>query len=244
MFYFHYFFQRRGRPYGVSGDRHLIVTLDPNKFAEKKQRRLRVGGLQYISPPTVLHNQTNPVVGARLYYDRNKSTDAERYSPYPPDIKAFLYYFTSPEKPRIAGELRLRVTSSDDPESFGSGCDLLRSKGQPWSRPLYVLRNHYMTLYEKLREERLVQDDLDEVLSTFPRSWPRYNAGQQLYSMNDTFIIDFSICRPSFLVITEQGVDSVLITHWQPLFEDRRGAWMGSPYTGAYTNHHLSILLD
>jgi hypothetical protein len=79
----------------------------------------------------------------------------------PTKLEAFLYYFTSPEKPRIAGELRFRVTSSDDPASFESGSDLLKSNGQPWSRPLFVVSRLYIPLYEKLREERLVPDDLD-----------------------------------------------------------------------------------
>ena len=43
----------------------------------------------------------------------------------PPDTNAFLYYFTLPEKPRIAGELCLRVLSNDDLASFESGSDLL-----------------------------------------------------------------------------------------------------------------------
>ena len=86
---------------------------------------------------------------------------------YPSDTKAFLYYFTSPEIPRIAAELRLRIALSDDPASFESGSDLLRTDGLPWRRSLYALSQYYFPLFEKLREERLVPDDLDTVLSTF-----------------------------------------------------------------------------
>ena len=45
---------------------------------------------------------------------------------------------------------------NDDPASFESGSDLLRTNGQIWSRPLYVLPKFYILLYEKLREEHLV----------------------------------------------------------------------------------------
>ena len=67
----------------------------------------------------------------------------------------------SPERPRILGlgELRLRVTSSDDPASFESGSDLLRRDGLPWRRPLYLLSTYFPPMYEKLREEQLVPDD-------------------------------------------------------------------------------------
>ena len=62
--------------------------------------------------------------------------DVTKRLPYPPDTKAFLYCSMSPEKPRISGELRLRVTSSDDAASFESGSDLLQLDDQPWSRAL------------------------------------------------------------------------------------------------------------
>jgi hypothetical protein len=160
----------------------------------------------------------------------------QRYLSFPSDTKAFLYYFTTPEKPPMAGELRLRVTSSDDPASFESGSDLLKPNGQPWSRPLYVVSRFYTPLYEKLREERLVPDDLDAVLSTFPRiSLSR----QFLYTLNDTFIVDFGASFQRLTVFTEQGMEELIFAR---LFIERR--LRSAPYTGAYTNHHLSILLD
>ena len=92
-------------------------------------------------------------------------------------------------KTRIAGELRLRVAPSDDSASFESGSDLLLPNGQSWSRPLYTVSKYYSLLYEKLREERLVPDDLDTVFSTLPSNRPIYS--RSLYTLNDTFIIDF-----------------------------------------------------
>jgi hypothetical protein len=64
--------------------------------------------------------------------------------------------------------MRLRLTSSDDPASFESGSDFLRSDGQPWSRPLHALPKYYSPLYDKLGEEQFVPDDLDAALSTLP----------------------------------------------------------------------------
>ena len=109
----------------------------------------------------------------------------------------------SPEKPRIAGELRLRVASSDDFASFESGSDLLRPNGQPWFRPLRSLPKHHFSLYEKLREDGLVSDDLDTVLSTLPLTSPKYHR-THLYTLNDPFIVDFSDTEVHFSVTTEQ----------------------------------------
>ena len=100
----------------------------------------------------------------RIYYKM-------RLHPYPPDTTAFLYYSTSPERPPISGELRLRVASSDDHASFESGSDLLLVNGQLWSRSLYVVSKFYPPLYEKLREEGFVSDELNAILSTFLQNY-------------------------------------------------------------------------
>ena len=152
--------------------------------------------------------------------------------PFPPNTNAFLYYLTPPEKPQIAGELRLRVTSSDDPASFESGSDLLRSNGLPWSRPLYSLRKYYnpSPLYESLREDQLVSDDLDAILSTLSLKFPNYHQGHYLYRLNDTFILDFSKFELTFFIITEQGMERL---HLIKLFFDSRGVILKSPYTGS-----------
>jgi hypothetical protein len=175
-----------------------------------------------------------------LYYDQIGKRN--EYPSYPQDTNAFLYYYMSPEKPRIGGELRLRLTSSDDPASFESGSDLLLTNlnGRPWSRPLYHLQRYYSPLYEKLREERFVPDDLDTALSTIPSRYPRYRSSQLLYTLNDTFTFEFSNTHSKLFVITEQGVESLRL---KDLFSDFRNLQQITPYTGAYTNHHLSKLL-
>ena len=176
----------------------------------------------------------------RLYYMiPQPGSETRGYIPYPPDTKAFLYYVTPPDKPRIAGELRFRVASSDNPASFESGSDLLMLNGQPWWRPLYVVSKYYPPLYEKLREERFIPDDLDAVLSTFPPKFPCYQQRHHLYTLNDTFTIDFSNYAQDLSVITEQGIETLKFCRQ---FSEKRPARI-IPYTGAYANHHLLILL-
>ena len=133
-----------------------------------------------------------------------------------------------PKKPRIAGELRLRVASSDDHASFESGSDLLKLDGQPWSRSLYNVSKYCTPLYEKLREEGFVPNDLDAVLSTFPKK--KVTICQSLYTLNDTFIVDFSHSEHKLNIISEQGMELIRFTN---AFQDRRMTKM-SPYTGAY----------
>jgi hypothetical protein len=172
-----------------------------------------------------------------------KSYDSDRtYLPYPPDTKAFLYYSTSPKNPRIAGELRFRVASGDDLASFESGSDLLLTNGRLWTRPLIAISKFYILLYEKLKEELLVPDDLDAVLSTLPKRNFRYGGqSQYLYTLNDTFIVFFGNYEQYLTVITEQGLESMPFRGPFSEFYERQSM---PPYTGAYTNRHLSILYD
>jgi hypothetical protein len=226
-------FQKRGHPCLPA-----ILTLDPTKFAERKQQRLHIGNITLFKRRVSLLKKSRFVMGEKLHYER-KPTGMR--SLYPSDTKAFLYYSTSPEKPRIAGELRLRVTSSDDAASFDSGSDLLLQNGRPWMRPLYTLSKFYPILYGKLREDQLVQDDLDAVLSNLPSEHLLYRRSAFLYSLKDTFIVDFSSFESNFFVITEQGVERLSLFR---LFFDFRGNPAGGrrPYTGSYANRYLSVL--
>ena len=155
---------------------------------------------------------------------------------YPPDTKAFLYYSMSPEKPRIAGELRLRVTSGNDPSFFESGSDLLQPDGVIWLWPLYSVSKFHCPLYENLREDRLISDDLDTVLAALPSK--RHKHRHCIYTLNDTFIIDFSSARTVLFVITEQGAENLTLNG---LFCDWRDDAWTNPYTCAYIGLYLLI---
>ena len=205
----------------------VIVTLDPNKFAEKKQQPFDIGNQYRFKPKVALLKQPSRVLTCLIFYDHANNEKVD----FPPDTTAFLYYSTSPEKPRIAGELRLRVTSRNDPASFESGSDLMLTNGQLWSRPLYSLSKLYIPLYEKLKEDRLLSDDLDSVLSNFPLKRCHYHRNDFHYTLNDTFTVDFSRRKTKFTVVTEQGVESLVL---DKVFSDHRVTYgERRPYTGA-----------
>ena len=109
--------------------------------------------------------------------------------------------------------------------------------------PSGVLSKYYIPMFEKLKEDGFVPDDLAAALSTFPEKLPtgsgRCCGGQNLYKLNDTFILDFSAREQYFTVITENGIESLKFA----LFLDSL-AKITLPYTGAYTNHHISMPLD
>jgi len=122
------------------------------------------------------------------------------------------FYITSRRGKCLASrENYASVTSSDDVASFESGSDLLLINGQLWKRPIYMLSKYWPPLYEKLREDQFIPDDLHKALSTLPLKNPNYYRNHFLYTLNDTFIVDFNRLRLSFLVITEQGLETMSI---------------------------------
>ena len=232
IFYFHLFTTIPSRD--VARDRPLekrsLYSL-PLIQISSLRRNKDVFTLVICNPLRLLPRYTInrvPVTAPHLPYCKHKG----RIMTIPLDTKTFLYCFTSPGRPHIATELRLRVVPSDDPVSFESGFDLLKSNGQPWSRLLFVLSKCF-TLYEKLREERFVSEDLHEleVLSTFP---PIVLPKSQLhYTLNDAFIIEFSHHKTCINVVNEQGIEGVHLL----------GAFCKStprifPYTGAYISQY------
>ena len=101
--------------------------------------------------------------------------------------------------------------------------------GQPWSRPLHVLPKRYTLVYEKLREERLIPDDLHAALSAIPKTLALNSRTQFLYTLHDTFIIDFSKYAHSLYVITEKGMGTLPCS---ALFSDKRAMYSREPYQG------------
>jgi hypothetical protein len=225
--------------------KHIIDTLDPDKFYEKKQKCFYLGNLANFQPHVSLLKQSQSIVVVVpfLLYEFTNKSGGWNQIPYPPGTKGFLYYSTSPEKPRIAGELRLRVTSSDDPASFESGSDLLQNDGRPWSRPLYILSKQFSPLYAKLKEDQLVPNDLDAVLSTLPSKDISHRRSPILYTLNDTFIVKFDVRSSTLYVITEQGVESPSFNRF---FSEGRGKDKDgyvTPYTGAYKKSPFILII-
>ena len=101
----------------------------------------------------------------------------------------------------------------------------------------------YYLLYEKLREDNLIPDDLDRALSTLAAEKFPTRQISTLYTLHDTFIVDFSISHSTFSFITEQGMGSLPL---QRIFSDGRELCKFTPYSGAYTNCRLgtSILIN
>ena len=72
--------------HGRTLNRVEILTLDPNKFAEKKQRRLNIGGKLSVKPRVSLHKQSSFFKSPRLSYGTLMSN---KPAYYPLEAKPF-----------------------------------------------------------------------------------------------------------------------------------------------------------
>ena len=85
----------------------------------------------------------------------------------------------------------------------------MRVDGRPWSLSLYKISKYDVPLYEKLGEDGLVQTTwTDAVLSTLPRILRKC---QELYTLNDTFVVDFSSQDLYITVITEEKIETLRV---------------------------------
>ncbi|KAK0445024.1 uncharacterized protein EV420DRAFT_1648541 [Desarmillaria tabescens] len=81
---------------------------------------------------------------------------------FPNQTAGYYYYWTHSDLPATAGQLRFRVTPTNDPSLFASGSDLLKPNGMPWVVPMCRLLGLPKAegFLQKLLEDGLMSEDL------------------------------------------------------------------------------------
>ncbi|KAF8350383.1 hypothetical protein F5887DRAFT_1069407 [Amanita rubescens] len=134
---------------------------------------------------------------------------------FPQNTRGFLYYYTPPKAPPLAGEVRFRCANSL--KDFPNGKDLLSiNKFTPWSIPLYALANRVS--YSGIREQ-LMLDDL--VSQTMFDKWDRnaisFSPGVNLplpilYYLRQPVLLPFDRRDFAFYTVTKEKI-GVCRTH-------------------------------
>lgn len=152
----------------------------------------------------------------RLYYFNKENTN----SPFPENTNGYLYYRTpSQDRPRLSGSFRFRVlpSTSDSPEDFGEGTDLLRPDGRPWELSLYnaVQSPGFAPLIQKILNEKLLEPDLIDAVAKLPQISLKRNSDGVLYTLSDPFTLSVGKTKLMTL-ITEDRLENFRI---RPLYD-------------------------
>lgn len=136
-----------------------------------------------------------------------------RYFLYPSGTRGFLYYHWPSDRPRISGEIRFRITPSDNPASFSHGYDLPQRpskfrRQKPWFLSLLSIpqRKSYNCILTQLESDGLITHNLAEVVRNVATLRPISAASHLLFTLSDPFEINYANSPViTFRAVTEQS---------------------------------------
>ncbi|EIW62442.1 uncharacterized protein TRAVEDRAFT_42808 [Trametes versicolor FP-101664 SS1] len=130
---------------------------------------------------------------------------------FPMHTHGYLYYHLAPNAPALSGQVRFRITPTNDPALFSSGEDLLGTDHFPWRLPLISLatRKNYAGLFRRLRDDGLLSEHVVRAISSLPPGTAQLNAcfSRIVHALGQPFLLVFGQTRQSFYFI---GIDTVL----------------------------------
>ena len=168
----------------------------------------------------------------RTDFRNHRDLEGTDYTPFPPGSHGFLYYYTDPNLPAVAGEVRFRLTANNEPSSFNSGRDLLRPYGLPWAISLLNISHvkYRDPLKRQLLEDGLVDPRVMQRCERLFRN-TKWNIAPHiiLYSLHQPFVVDMGAASFDVGVVTNDS-ESIHRCSIRAVFRvDRR-----RPYTGAF----------
>ncbi|KAI0056456.1 hypothetical protein BV25DRAFT_1920998 [Artomyces pyxidatus] len=183
--------QRRSSPI-------ILRTLDPERlehqdFFDLSLRRWRSFMVQNMSSGT----NSLPAYSKRLmtFHPRDG---------FPDGTHGFFYYNPPTPPDTVLGEVRFRVTTSNDPASFASGSDLKLPDGQPWNVPPSFITPRFQlgeALMQLLLAEKLVNQTQLDIWDRLPRQNSPF-----LTQLEQPFPVDFSSHAWTCWLVSEHGV--------------------------------------
>ncbi|KAG6828628.1 hypothetical protein H0H92_007220 [Tricholoma furcatifolium] len=141
--------------------------------------------------------------------------------PFPPSARGFLYYHIHPHLPPTCGQVRFRLTASNDPSTFADGTDLLGIDGAPWSMQTSLLMfPHYDALRRRLLRDRLVRRSFSETLKQLQMTFKLSRSSfREMNYLEQPFMLDMSLHNMRFRLLTPSDVRYMLLVD---LFVDTR----------------------
>ncbi|TFK82998.1 hypothetical protein K466DRAFT_603239 [Polyporus arcularius HHB13444] len=201
-----------GRP--LSSSYTVIRSLDPTKLTPEDHLTTiplaRSGVLLCVSP----HYDGHPRV-ALAYSEPGSQQDPRASSSR--TLSGFLYYHQPACAPPLAGELRFRLTASNDPASFPFGNDFVTKRGLPWFIPLPGIAGsqklapirHFLTSVEQTVAAQVMDLAQDHYLlfRTGDLAGSRY-----LHSFGQPFDLCFDKTTVTFVLVGKERSARAVVT--------------------------------
>lgn len=130
--------------------------------------------------------------GARMHFI-HKATE---YFPFPNGTRGFYYFRDAGAKaPKIAGEIRFRVTPNESPASFPGGVDLLLPNAMPWRIPLLCISQNlaYKGIRQTLLQDKLVDKRTIDLCRRLQSQEPVHRSSRIIHSFGQLFSIRFDV---------------------------------------------------
>ncbi|RPD67567.1 hypothetical protein L226DRAFT_139531 [Lentinus tigrinus ALCF2SS1-7] len=202
---------------------NLLGTLDPTKLTPEDYVKPRY----HLNATLLVYDQLRIQVYSRY---SNGSADLDfPGSPQPPSNRpldkppgGFLYYHQYPHAPPLAGELRFRITPSNDPGSFPFGVDLMTERGGPWclhlpqiaKRKTCAVLRHLLTVVDGTVSQQLMDLARANHHSEFFQTNGNTTGSGWLHSFGQPFYIDLHRKDHAFVLIGKDHItkSSVRVT--------------------------------
>ncbi|KAH0585799.1 hypothetical protein H2248_007090 [Termitomyces sp. 'cryptogamus'] len=144
-------------------------------------------------------------------------------TPFPANTHGFFYMHINPRLPLVSGQIRFRITPSNDPAQFENGVDLF-SRGEPWNIDIVQIA-HSAPLKEQLHCDGYAK--YVQALSSLSLS--KCQTRRLLCYLEQPFIADLSHPNQAIGIILRDKIAPVLSF---PIMVDRRNYKYVYPYTG------------
>jgi hypothetical protein len=158
----------------------------------------------------------------------------EPLTSFPDRTQGFFYYHNPLRNIQTSGEVRFRITTSNDPSTFASGTDLLGLTSQPWRLPLMDIATakQYNGLRQLLLEDDLVAAEVIQQCVRICDDWNVPDNSSQrrrfIHSFGQLFYVEFGSHGLTLFVVTNDSCPKVYIKR---LFIDHGRA----PFSGKST---------
>ena len=133
---------------------------------------------------------------------------------FPDRTRGFFYYHNPLRNIPTAGEVRFRITTSNDPSTFVTGTDLLGPMSLPWRIPLLAITNaeRYKGLRQLLLEDNLVAAEVfQQCVRILDAPTMLTHRSRLISSFGQLFHLEFGSIHLALFVVTNNSCQKIFI---------------------------------